>query len=270
MCEGSNGAKALAPEKICVRLVGCPASAKLGCHGRPRSGHPCQARAAISNKAVSNDPAAEPAIEPAQKKPTPMIEPPKISRRSVLAAAPAAALALASSHPAPADQPKRRPRVAAIATEMRPLSHGEVIIDRFLEGFGWAGEHHHPAVDLVALYVDQRPDSDLSRERASRFEQLKIYPTIAEALTQGGSKLAVDGVVLIGEHGSYPRNEKGQTLYPRWEFFQQTVDVFRASGRTAAGVQRQAPLVELGPCPARWSTSPTRCSFPSWPARACR
>ncbi len=162
-----------------------------------------------------------------------MLNPPKISRRRVLAAAPAA-LALASSRAAPADEPRRRPRVAAIATEMRPLSHGEVIIDRFLEGFGWAGEHHHPAVDLVALYVDQRPESDLSRERAGRFPQLKVYPTIAAALTLGGPKLDVDAVVLIGEHGSYPRNEKGQTLYPRWEFFQQTVDVFRASGRTAA------------------------------------
>jgi hypothetical protein len=32
---------------------------------------------------------------------------------------------------------------------------------------------------------------------------MKIYPTIAEALTPGGSELAVDGVLLIGEHGKY-------------------------------------------------------------------
>ena len=61
---------------------------------------------------------------------------------------------------------------------------------------------------------------------------MKIYPTIAEALTLGGGKLAVDGVVLVGEHGNYPRNEKGQTKYPRWEFFQKIVEVFRASGRS--------------------------------------
>ena len=41
----------------------------------------------------------------------------------------------------------------------------------------------------------------------------------------------VDGVVVIGEHGKYPRNEKGQTQYPRWEFFQQIVKVFKDSGR---------------------------------------
>src|SRR5439155_19771174 len=49
----------------------------------------------------------------------------------------------------------------------------------------------------------------------------------------GGSELAVDGVLLIGEHGKYPTNEKGQHLYPRYEFFQQIVDVFRSCGRTA-------------------------------------
>ena len=30
---------------------------------------------------------------------------------------------------------------------------------------------------------------------------MKIFPTIASALCLGGSKLAVDGVLLIGEHG---------------------------------------------------------------------
>ena len=30
-----------------------------------------------------------------------------------------------------------------------------------------------------------------------------------------------------------PKNEKGQTLYPRYEFFREIVDVYRSSGRTA-------------------------------------
>jgi hypothetical protein len=80
------------------------------------------------------------------------------------------------------------------------------------------------------MYVDQFPEGDLSRERASRFENLKIYKSIPEALTAGGDRLAVDGVVIIGEHGAYKRNEKNQTLYPRYEFFEETVKVFRATG----------------------------------------
>lgn len=86
-------------------------------------------------------------------------------------------------------------------------------------------------MDLVSLYVDQVGTNDLSRERAARHPEMKIFPSIAEALTLGGGKLAVDGVVLVGEHGNYPRNEKGQTKYPRFEFFEQIVKVFRDSGR---------------------------------------
>ena len=48
----------------------------------------------------------------------------------------------------------------------------------------------------------------------------------------GRSKLAVDGVLIIGEHGKYPRNSKGQTLYPRYQFFKEVVKVFESSGRS--------------------------------------
>ena len=126
----------------------------------------------------------------------------------------------------------RRPRVAALVTEYRKYSHGQNIVDRLIGGYGWGTRWHHPELDVVSLYVDQFPESDLSREREARHEDLRIYPTIAEALTLGGSKLDVDGVLLIAEHGVYPKNEQGQTLYPRYEFFQQTADVFRSSGRS--------------------------------------
>jgi hypothetical protein len=126
-----------------------------------------------------------------------------------------------------------RPKLAAITTVFFKYSHTQHIVDRFLDGYGWNGVHHRPEMDLVSLYVDQvNPKTDLSRERAARHPSMKIYPTIADALTLGGSKLAVDGVVLVGEHGKYERNEKGQTRYPRYEFFEQIVDVFRKSNRS--------------------------------------
>ncbi len=127
----------------------------------------------------------------------------------------------------------KRPKIAAIVTEYRKYSHGQHIVDRFLEGYGWNSRHHHPPMDLVSLYVDQRPEGDLSHDRAERFPQMKIYPTIADALILGGSELAVDGVLLVGEHGSYPTNEKGQYLYPRYELFMQIVSVYRTTGKTA-------------------------------------
>jgi hypothetical protein len=145
-----------------------------------------------------------------------------ITRRELLAGLPLSAFAQKSS----------RPKIAAVTTVYHKFSHTQHIVDRFLEGYGWNSQHHHPPMDLVALYVNQVGADDLSRERAARFPTMKIYPTIAEALTLGGSKLAVDGVVLVGEHGDYPYNEKHQHLYPRYEFFQQIVKVFESSGRS--------------------------------------
>src|SRR5262245_45834034 len=145
-----------------------------------------------------------------------------ITRRGLLAGVPLSIFAQRDS----------RPKIAAVATVYHKFAHAQHIVDRFLEGYGWNGEHHHPPMDLVSLYVDQVGDRDLSRERAARFPNMKIYPSIAEALTLGGSKLAVDGVILVGEHGRYPRNEKRQTMYPRYEFFQEIVKVFRSSGRS--------------------------------------
>ena len=88
-----------------------------------------------------------------------------------------------------------------------------------------------PEIDVVSIYVDQFPKGDLARARTQRFGT-PIFKTIGDALTLGGSKLAVDGVLIIGEHGKYPRNEKGQTLYPRYEFFKEVVKVFETSGRS--------------------------------------
>ena len=122
-------------------------------------------------------------------------------------------------------------KLAAVVTIYFKYSHAQHIVDRFLDGYGWHGEYHHPPFDLVSLYVDQVGADDLSRERGARHPSMRLCSSIAEALTLGGDKLAVDGVVLVGEHGHYPKNEKGQTKYPRYEFFRQIVDVFRSSNR---------------------------------------
>ena len=152
---------------------------------------------------------------------------PHPSRRDVLQSVPAILIPWAQAKGA-----DRRPRIAAVVTEYRRYSHAQHILDRYLIGYGWGNRHHRPPIDLVALYVDQQPESDLSRARAREFPQMKIYPSIEAALTLGGDNLAVDGVLLIAEHGSYPKNEKGQSLYPRYEFFKQIVDVFERSGRS--------------------------------------
>lgn len=128
---------------------------------------------------------------------------------------------------APSQQPLR---IAVVTTIYKYLSHGQHIGDRFLVGYPHDGVWHKPNVKVVALYVDQKPEGDLSQERATEFG-FRVYPTIAEALCCGGSRLACDAVLVVAEHGDYPRNNKGQILYPRYEFFEQSAKVFKDSGR---------------------------------------
>jgi hypothetical protein len=130
---------------------------------------------------------------------------------------------------APQSQPRR---VAMIGTIYRYLSHLQHMGDRFLVGYPYGGAWRKPDVKVVSLYVDQKPEGDLSAARAKEFG-FEVYPTIAEALRCGGRDLAVDAVLIVAEHGTYPRNEKGQILYPRYEFFRECVKVFEASGRAA-------------------------------------
>jgi hypothetical protein len=153
-----------------------------------------------------------------------------LTRRTFLAASGAGLASLAQ--PVLAATPaSRRKKMAIVTTEWRYRSHGWHMGERFLAGYPVRGQWHHPELEVVSAYVDQRPDNDLSRDRAAEFG-FKIYPTIAEALRCGGEKLAVDAVLVIGEHGKYAKNELGQTQYPRYQFFQQIVEVFKRDGRT--------------------------------------
>src|SRR5262245_56616588 len=106
-----------------------------------------------------------------------------------------------------------RKRLAIITTEWRFKSHAWHMGERFLVGYPTKGPWHKPPLDVVAVYIDQHPANDLSRQRAEEFK-FPIYPTVAETLRCGGSKLAVDAVLIIGEHGRYPNNEYGKTKYP--------------------------------------------------------
>jgi hypothetical protein len=121
-------------------------------------------------------------------------------------------------------------RIAIVTTVYKYLSHAQHMGDRFLVGYPHNGRWHRANMKVVSLYVDQRPEGDQSEARAKEFG-FQVYPTIAEALRCGGERLAVDAVLIIGEHGDYPRNDKGQVLYPRYEFFKQCVEVFDKDGR---------------------------------------
>ena len=85
-----------------------------------------------------------------------------------------------------------------------------------------------PGIELASLYVDQVPPNDLSRSLSNQYG-FRLSSSIRDALTLGRDRMAVDGVLIIGEHGNYPQNEKGQDLYPRKRFFDETVAVLQES-----------------------------------------
>ena len=124
----------------------------------------------------------------------------------------------------------RRP-LAVVCTVYRPLSHAYHLAGRFLHGYSRNGQLHLPHHFIASVCVDQHPENDLSRDLA-REHGFTATHCLADALTLGGRQLAVEGVLLIAEHGNYPRNDRGQILYPRYELMEQIVSVFRWTGQS--------------------------------------
>lgn len=152
------------------------------------------------------------------------------SRRELLASGAAAFTGVTLATSGVGQLAIRRPKVAALITIMTYRSHAHVILENFLEDYLFNGERTDPRVDIVSLYVDQRPPGDMT-PAVSRQYNLPIYPTIDAALCRGGKELAVDAVLSIAEHGSYPRSALGQVQYPRKRFFDETVATMKRSDR---------------------------------------
>ncbi len=124
-----------------------------------------------------------------------------------------------------------RKKIAAVITEYRVPAHADVIVGKFIKGFPTDDGLIEPQVDIVSMYLDQIPDNDIGLQVSKEYD-IPIYQSISAALCLGGSELAVDGVLSIGEHGRYAYNEKGQHMYPRRFFFEQICGVFSTSGRS--------------------------------------
>jgi len=150
--------------------------------------------------------------------------------QGTLAAGAVGILAPTLSRSAFAAAPVARPKVGVVMTEFSYRSHAHVILENCLQPYLFNGQPTDPGVEIVSMFADQFPDGEMSHDVSKTFN-VPIYKTIGEALTLGGDKLAVDAVLSIGEHGTYPHNEKGQHMYPRKRFFDEIVAVFRASDR---------------------------------------
>jgi hypothetical protein len=143
-------------------------------------------------------------------------------------------LVLGVSKPADAwaTDAEKNPRlnIAAVVTVFHHNAHADVIVGRLLEGYHLNGKGRLPSLKLVSLYVDQKPENDLSRSLVEK-HGFRLYDSVEKALTLDTGKLAVDGVLLVAEHGSYPKSETNQVIYPKRRLFAQIVKVFENNKR---------------------------------------
>ena len=156
------------------------------------------------------------------------------TRREMLGIAGMAGLtALAGSAAgAVAQTAQKRPRIACLVSYWAaPRSHADWIVTKLLDGYWWQGAHTPSRVEVVSVYIDQFETSMLG-QKVCKSKDIPIFKTVGEAVTLGGKELAVDGVVIVAEHGEYPTNLKGQWMLPRWWIYQQVMHVFEQSKRS--------------------------------------
>ena len=131
-----------------------------------------------------------------------------------------------------AQTPQKRPRIACLVSYWGlPTSHADWIVNKLIDGYWWKGAHTPSQVDVVAVYVHQF-DTSLLAQKVCKAKNIPIFKTVGEAVTLGGKELAVDGVVIVCEHGNYPTDLKGHWLLPRWWIYQQVIKVFEQSKRS--------------------------------------
>ncbi len=183
-------------------------------------------------------------------------------------------------------EPRKKLPVAALASVYKVNSHADVLLGKILEGWNQDGGPG-PDLELVSLVTDQVPKGDISRELAKK-HGVQICKTAEEALTLGGKKLAVAGVISVCEHGDYPNTEDtDQRQYPRRRFFDSIVEVFRKCDQVVpvfndkhlsynwkdakhmydTAVEMQIPFMAGSSCPVAWRvpevTLPMDCKLTS-------
>lgn len=156
----------------------------------------------------------------------------RVGRRIALWLATAGLLLGSISGPRPtvAAEPEDVKRIAVLTTVWRKRSHADVIAGRILQSDTFDDRGRRWPLKIVSAYVDQVGDDDLGGPMAKKYG-FPIATSLESALTLGGDRLAVDGIVVICEHGDYPESESAQIVYPKRRFFEAIYRVFDQSGR---------------------------------------
>ena len=122
-------------------------------------------------------------------------------------------------------------KIAFITHIYRNSAHADVIGTKLFLGIPTDEGMVTPQVKIVSVFIEQIGTNDTG-VRIAKMNGATLYPSVEEALTLGGDKLAVDAVVYVGEHGEYPYNRLGMKLYPRMNYLERIFRVFDASKKS--------------------------------------
>lgn len=159
---------------------------------------------------------------------------PLFTRRQMLGVTGMAGLAALTgiASGAVAQTQQKRPRIACCVSYWGATrSHADWIVNKLIDGYWWEGAYTPSRVEVVSIYIHQH-DTSLLGQKVAKAKGIPVFKTVGEAVTLGGKELAVDGVVIVAEHGDYPTDLKGHWLLPRWWIYQQVVTVFEQSKRS--------------------------------------
>jgi len=123
-------------------------------------------------------------------------------------------------------------QIAVVSTTFYIRSHSDVIATRWTTPrpadpiWGWSG----PSSQLASIHIEQITERDTGVAWAKE-NNIPLMGSIEEAITLGTGNIAVNAVLIIGEHGDYPQNEYDQKTYPRKRLFDSVVAVFKKYGK---------------------------------------
>jgi len=124
----------------------------------------------------------------------------------------------------------RIPRVAGLTTTYYRNSHSDMFFSRVLETDTLDGNGSPTSIRLASLFTDQVPERDTSRSLAAR-HGVPIHEQVDQAITLGSDRVAVDGVMLVAEHGKYAVSDTGQTVFPKRRLFGEIFRTFERTGQ---------------------------------------
>ncbi|MAE61246.1 MAG: hypothetical protein CMJ49_07800 [Planctomycetaceae bacterium] len=125
----------------------------------------------------------------------------------------------------------KRP-VTGFVSSWFPHSHPEVMLGRIIRTYSNDGKGEPSQLYLASLYVDFPRHDDMSAQIAADYD-VRISPTMEDALTLGTGELAVGGVIICDIWQDYPYSRTNQMIYPHRKFFDAAVDVMQRSGKVA-------------------------------------